>query len=141
MEIISDTHNVIPEQPVPINKDNFDATNSSNKKKKSKKLVPVKILTGHTSNPEDTSRVRSILLYDIPVNWTPEKILSELQLWGKPISIHCTPQKKYQTVKIIIELSTIKLSLFEGQHRSWTTNLGDIPVRWFPSRWTLKKRK
>ncbi|CAB4427838.1 unnamed protein product [Rhizophagus irregularis] len=31
---------------------------------------------------------------------------------------------------------------FEGNDDPvWTTDLGGIPVRWFPARWTLKERK
>jgi hypothetical protein len=105
-------------------------------------LVQQKILTGHIPKDEGTRRVRDILIYDIPVSWSPEKILAELNLWGKTISIHCKPQKKYQTVRIKIELTSFKFAQFEGTYPTvWTTDLGGIPVRWFNARWNLRERK
>jgi hypothetical protein len=51
-------------------------------------------------------------------------------------------QRKYQTVRLKIELSTFRLAQFEvNENPAWTTDLGGIPVRWFPARWTLKERK
>ncbi|CAB4430973.1 unnamed protein product [Rhizophagus irregularis] len=52
------------------------------------------------------------------------------------------PQRKYQTLRLKIELSTFRLAQFEvNENPVWTTDLGGIPVRWFPARWTLKERK
>ena len=52
------------------------------------------------------------------------------------------PQRKYQTLRLTIELSTFRLAQFEvNENPTWTTDLGGIPVRWFPARWTLKERK
>ncbi|CAB4436722.1 unnamed protein product [Rhizophagus irregularis] len=96
----------------------------------------------HKPTDDDTSRVRDILVYDIPVSWTAEYILQQLMLWGKPIDIQMKHQRKYQTVRLKIELSTFRLAQFEvNENPVWTTDLGRIPVRWFPARWTLKERK
>src|SRR5436309_11442401 len=69
----------------------------------------------------------------------PRKILNELTLWGKTISISCKTQRKYQTVRLKIELSSFALAVF--QRGDWTTSLGGLPVRWFPASWTLRERK
>ncbi|EXX63684.1 hypothetical protein RirG_150030 [Rhizophagus irregularis DAOM 197198w] len=119
-----------------------DLTKSSKQKKKSNKNLVKNVITGHIPTDDDTSRVRDILVYDIPVSWTPEDILKELTLWGKTISLQMKPQRKYQTLRLKIELSTFQLAQFEiNEDPVWTTDLGGIPVRWFPARWTLKERK
>ena len=100
------------------------------------------VITGHKPTDEDTSRVRDILVYDVLVSLTPEDILKELTLWGKTISLQAKPQRKYQTLRLKIELNTFRLAQFEvNQDPVWTTDLGGIPVQWFPARWTLKERK
>ena len=119
-----------------------DSTKSSNKNKKSNKNLIQKVITGHKPTDVGPSRVRDILVYDVPVSWTPEEILKQLTLWGKPITMQTKQQRKYQTVRLTIELSTFRLAQFEGNENPvWTTDLGGIPVRWFPARWTLKERK
>ncbi|RGB21957.1 hypothetical protein C1646_776925 [Rhizophagus diaphanus] len=95
-----------------------DLTKALNKKKKLNKVQVQNIITGHKPTDDDTLRVRDILVYDIPVSWTPEDILKQLMLWGKTISMQTKPQRKYQML-----------------------HLGGIPVRWFSARWTLKERK
>jgi hypothetical protein len=80
-----------------------------------------------------------MLVYDIPASWTLEKILNELTLWGKTISLSCKTQRKYQTVRVKIELSSFSLAVF--YRGDWTTSLGGMPVRWFPASWTLRERK
>ncbi|GBC14719.2 hypothetical protein GLOIN_2v1765605 [Rhizophagus irregularis DAOM 181602=DAOM 197198] len=84
-----------------------DLTKSSNKKKK------------------------DILVYDISVSWTPEEILKQLTLWGKTISMQTKRQRKYQTVRLSIELSTFRLAQFEvNENPMWTTDLGDTSALW-----------
>ncbi|CAB4439651.1 unnamed protein product [Rhizophagus irregularis] len=88
-------------------KSSTDLTKSSNKNKRSNKNLIEKVITGHKPTDDDTSKVRDILVYDVP-----------------------------------IELSTFRLAQFEvNENPTWTTDLGGIPVRWFPARWTLKERK
>ncbi|PKY56209.1 hypothetical protein RhiirA4_94978, partial [Rhizophagus irregularis] len=72
-------------------------TKSSNKNKKSKNNLIEKVITGHKPADDDTSKVRDILVYDVPVSWTAEDILKQLTLWGKPIDIQMKRQRKYQT--------------------------------------------
>ncbi|PKY58013.1 hypothetical protein RhiirA4_479553 [Rhizophagus irregularis] len=111
-----------------------DSTKSSNKKNKLNKHLIKKVITGHKPADDDTSKVRDILVYDVPVSWTAEYILQQLTLWGKPIDIQMKHQKKYQTVRLKIELSTFRLAQFEvNENPAWTTDLGGIPVRWFPT--------
>ncbi|CAB4420313.1 unnamed protein product [Rhizophagus irregularis] len=117
---ITQPQNVIQQKTIDV-----DLTKSSKKKKKSNTNLVKNVITGHTPTDDDTSRVRDIMVYDVPVSWTPEDILKELTLWGKTISIQMKPQRKYQTLRLKIELSTFR----------------EIPVRWFPARWTLKERK
>ncbi|GBC43676.2 hypothetical protein GLOIN_2v1871772 [Rhizophagus irregularis DAOM 181602=DAOM 197198] len=47
-------------------------------------------------------------------------------------------QHKYQTLRVKIALSSFSLPQF---NKYWTTDLGGIPVRWFPASWTLRERK
>lgn len=70
------------------------------------------MLTGY--RPDDTSKVRDILVYDIPVFWTPEQILQYLTLWEKTISITSKRQKKYQMVHIKIDLSSFRFAQFKA---------------------------
>jgi len=58
-----------------------DSTKSSNKNKKSNKNLIQKVITGHKPTDVGPSRVRDILVYDVPVSWTPEEILKQLTLW------------------------------------------------------------
>jgi len=86
--------------------------------------------------------VREILLYDIPTSWTIKKVLQELTLWEKVISLSSKSQHKYRTIRIKIELSTFKLAEWNRSNPSvWQTDLGGIAVRWFPASWTLEERK
>lgn len=150
MEIIPDETaddpkigNVAQQQVQQTEKISADSTKSSNKKNnKSNKREIQKVITGHKPTGDDTSRVRDILVYDVPVSWTAEHILQQLTLWGKPIDMQSKPQRKYQTLRLKIELSSFRLAQFEvNENPTWTTDLGGIPVRWFPARWTLKERK
>jgi hypothetical protein len=65
--------------------------------------------------------------------------MNELTLWGKTLSISIKTQKKYHSLRVRIELNSFKAAAFD--RKDWTTDLGGIPVRWFPASWTLKERK
>jgi hypothetical protein len=65
--------------------------------------------------------------------------MNELTLWGKTLSISIKIQKKYHLLHVRIELNLFKAATFD--QKDWTTNLGGIPIRWFPASWTLKERK
>ncbi|EXX60553.1 hypothetical protein RirG_178850 [Rhizophagus irregularis DAOM 197198w] len=45
-----------------------DLTKSSNKNNKLNKNLIEKVITGHKSTDDDTSKVRDILVYDVPVS-------------------------------------------------------------------------
>ncbi|RGB22613.1 hypothetical protein C1646_775813, partial [Rhizophagus diaphanus] len=97
------------------------------------------VLTGYeVSSPEEQLHIRDIIVYDIPYTWSPEKISAELKLWGNPIKLSIKRQHKYQTLRVKIALSSFSLPQF---NTNWTTDLGGIPVQWFPASWTLRERK
>ncbi|CAB4438147.1 unnamed protein product [Rhizophagus irregularis] len=96
-------------------------TKSSNKKKKSNKKY-------------NSASYYSIL--------DARRNSAKFNILGNTISLQMKQQKKYQTVRLKIELNSLRLTQFEGNDDPvWTTDLGGIPVRWFPARWTLKERK
>uniref|UniRef100_U9T7H1 Uncharacterized protein n=1 Tax=Rhizophagus irregularis (strain DAOM 181602 / DAOM 197198 / MUCL 43194) TaxID=747089 RepID=U9T7H1_RHIID len=97
-------------------------------------------LGAKTTAPGDDEReqVRDIIVYDIPYTWDVDKILGELTLWGKTIKLSLKRQHKYQTLRVKIVLNSFSLPQFT---KFWTTDLGGIPVRWFPASWTLRERK
>ncbi|RGB24431.1 hypothetical protein C1646_821600 [Rhizophagus diaphanus] len=66
------------------------------------------------------------------------KILAELKLWGNTIKCSLKRQHKYQTLRVKIALSSFALPQF---NKFWMTDMGGIPVRWFPTSWTLQERK
>ncbi|CAB4417791.1 unnamed protein product [Rhizophagus irregularis] len=96
------------------------------------------ILTGYKEVEDERAQVRDIIVYDIPYTWDVEKILGELTLWGKTIKLSLKRQHKYQTLRVKIVLNPFTLPQFD---KFWTTDLGGIPVRWFPASWTLRERK
>lgn len=114
-------------KPTPKKKSNKKASSTSSPK----------VITGYV--PENQDRVRDILLYDIPVSWTAEKILAELTSLGQTMTMSCKVQKKYQTVRVKIALSSFAAPRFD--RGEWMVILGDIPVRWYPATWTLRERK
>ncbi|CAB4410482.1 unnamed protein product [Rhizophagus irregularis] len=93
---------------------------------------------GFKESDDQREQVRDIIVYDIPYIWDVEKILGELTLWGNTIKLSVKRQHKYQTLRVKIVLNSFTLPQF---NKFWTTDLGGIPVRWFPASWTLRERK
>ena len=65
--------------------------------------------------------------------------MEEFKAWGHVISMTVKPQKKYQTVRIKIEIAdhmrqAVNVSV-------WTAYLNTTPVRIFPASWNLRDRK
>jgi hypothetical protein len=110
---------------------------SSSKKNKTEHNAVLRVMTEH--KPTSYEKVTEIMVYDIPATWKPEKILNELTLWEKTISISIKTQRKYHTVRVRSELNSFKQAAFK--RHDWTTDLGGIPVRWFSAYWTLQDRK
>ncbi|PKY57995.1 hypothetical protein RhiirA4_479506 [Rhizophagus irregularis] len=114
----------------------------NNSQKEKNKPLPVpeatQILTGYEAVGDEQERIRDIIVYDIPYTWDLQKILAELKLWGNAIKCSVKRQHKYQTLRVKIALSSFALPQF---NKYWTTDLGGIPVRWFPASWTLRERK
>ncbi|PKB98317.1 hypothetical protein RhiirA5_431578 [Rhizophagus irregularis] len=112
---------------------------SAKKPRKGKNLsIPkaTQILTGYKEANDQREQVRDIIVYDILYTWDVEKILGELTLWGHTIKLSVKWQYKYQTLRVKIVLNSFTLSQF---NKFWTTDLGGIPVRWFPASWTLQE--
>ncbi|EXX58898.1 hypothetical protein RirG_193670 [Rhizophagus irregularis DAOM 197198w] len=112
---------------------------SAKKPRKGKNLsIPkaTQILTGYKEADDQREQVRDIIVYDILYTWDVEKILGELTLWGHTIKLSVKWQYKYQTLRVKIVLNSFTLSQF---NKFWTTDLGGIPVRWFPASWTLQE--
>ncbi|UZO08181.1 uncharacterized protein OCT59_028443 [Rhizophagus irregularis] len=64
-------------QPQLVKQPVDNLTKSSNKKKKSNKNIIQQVITGHKPDDDGTSRIRNILVYDVPVSLTPEEILQQ----------------------------------------------------------------
>jgi hypothetical protein len=96
-----------------------------------------KVLTGHVAT--DSNRVKILTVYDIPATWTEQHIMLQLKSWGSLIQLSTKVQRKYQTLRVIIELADNPLQAFN--RGDWVVSLGGIPVRWFPGTFTLKERK
>ncbi|CAB4411342.1 unnamed protein product [Rhizophagus irregularis] len=90
---------------------------NSQKEKKSSEPEVTQILTGYEAVNRSVSESHNIIVYDIPYTWDLPKILAELKTLG----------------------NTIKCSV-KCQH-NLATDLGGIPVKWFPASWTLRERK
>ena len=78
-------------------------------------------------------------MYDVPIGWSQEKIIANLQAWGDVLSFTIKKQRKYQTLRLKICLSSFTKASFDSG--IWQYSLGDLSVRWFPGNWTLPKRK
>ena len=111
---------------------------NSQKGAKLSKPEVTQILTGFKEANDQREQVRDIIVYDIPYTWDVEKILGELTLWDHTIKLSVKRQHKYQTLRVKIVLNSFTLPQF---NKFWTTDLGGIPVRWFPASWTLRERK
>jgi hypothetical protein len=77
--------------------------------------------------PTFHQKVHELMVYDVLSTWRPEKIMSELTLWGKTISISIKTQKKYHSLRVRIELNSFKAAAYD--RKDWTTDLGGILVR------------
>jgi hypothetical protein len=130
MEIdIEDSSKKLDTQAVPPNRQKSAAP--------SKRLD--KIITGHPIPEDRRTKIRDIMIYDIPIEWSYEKILNELTAWGTTISATVKKQKKYQTFRVKIALSSFTVSSFDKG--LWSYTLGKKVVRWYPGVWTLADRK
>ncbi|GBB98744.1 hypothetical protein RclHR1_03300024 [Rhizophagus clarus] len=57
------------------------------------------IITGYQPEEKDKNLTLDLVVYDIPANWTNYQLLSELNKWGKVVSVSTRVQKKYQTAR------------------------------------------
>jgi hypothetical protein len=60
---------------------------AANLPKKKKKPHDHPLITRTKISQETEASVRDIVLHDIPVTWSPKKILNELTSWGSTISL------------------------------------------------------
>jgi len=96
-----------------------------------------KVLTGYQG--VDKNKIKDIIVYDIPSTWTEEQLLLQLKAWGNVIQFSTKVQRKYQTLRVKVELAENPLQAF--LRHDWMVSLGGIPVRWYPGNFTLKERK
>ena len=131
----------VPEKNSTSSKSREQSSSSKPKSKRNKKQRPgprqIKIVTGQQGL--DKERIKDILVYDVPSDWTEEKILYQMQPWGKVIHLFSKIQRKYQTIRVRVEMADIPFQAY--QRGEWMVSLGGIPVRWFPAEYTLKERK
>ncbi|GBB91048.1 hypothetical protein RclHR1_18150001 [Rhizophagus clarus] len=81
--------------------------------------------------PDDKKHhVRDIFIYNIPISWSQEKIIAELQAWDDVISMTIKKQQKYQILRLKICLFFFILGSFDSN--IWQYSLGSQAVRWFP---------
>ncbi|GES91381.1 hypothetical protein GLOIN_2v1662849 [Rhizophagus clarus] len=132
--------NANDDNPIPLQPSGSSNTTPNDKKKKKVTDKSVeKIFVDANIPDEKVNNIRDIFIYDVPSSWSHEKILAELKAWGDPISMTVKKQRKYQTLRIKICLSTFALASFE--QGIWQYSLGNISVRWFPGNWSLHQRK
>jgi len=122
----------------PVSKNSKKNSKNKKTKKQDNRVLP-KVLTGHVPSKENETKVREMVIYDIPSIWPAEKCLQELNEWGKVISMSAKIQKKFQTLRVKMELTSSMVIRFDKN--DWMVGLGNIPVRWFPADWTLQERK
>ncbi|GBB94659.1 hypothetical protein RclHR1_00240007 [Rhizophagus clarus] len=132
--------NANDDTPIPPQPSGSSNTTPKDKKKKKVTDKSVEKIFVDTNIPDEkVNNIRDIFVYDVPSSWSHKKILAELKAWGDPISMTVKKQRKYQTLRIKICLSTFALASFE--QGIWQYSLGDISVRWFPGNWSLHQRK
>ncbi|GBB93685.1 hypothetical protein RclHR1_22100001 [Rhizophagus clarus] len=89
------------------------------------------IITGYQPEENDKNLTLDLVVYDIPAKWTNYQLLSELNKWGKVVSVSTRVQKKYQTARVRLTPNHNCLKAYNNG--DWTVSLGSIPVRWFPA--------
>ncbi|GBB97859.1 hypothetical protein RclHR1_30900001 [Rhizophagus clarus] len=96
-------------------KDTFKAGQKSSDKnfKKITKLIVMKDIPDNLKN-----NVKDIMLYDVPVEWSPETILTHLTTWGQVALMSIKPQQKY--LRWFSERWTLK------QRHNWSTFIAKV---------------
>ncbi|GBB98815.1 hypothetical protein RclHR1_03330012 [Rhizophagus clarus] len=120
--------NANDDTPIPPQPSGSSNTTPKNKKKMKVTDKSVEKIFVDTNIPDEkVNNIRDIFVYNVPSSWFHEKILAELKAWGDPISMTVKKQRKYQTLRIKICLSTFALTSFE--QGIWQYSLGDISVQ------------
>ncbi|GES96119.1 hypothetical protein GLOIN_2v1765605 [Rhizophagus clarus] len=79
--------------------------------------------------PDDKKHhVRDIFIYNIPISWSQEKIIAELQAWDDVISMTIKKQQKYQILRLKICLFFFILGSFDSN--IWQYSLGSQAQLW-----------
>jgi len=139
------THKSIPKSDDQHNKEPASSTTKNTNKKKShkkKKAAPVspeKVVIPAPTPEINENHVRDVMVYDIPARYSQEQIANALTSWGRPVSFTTKTQRKYQSVRVKIEMNAPTLTSFDKG--TWMHELDNLPIRWFPGTWTLKQRK
>ncbi|GBB95439.1 hypothetical protein RclHR1_25350002 [Rhizophagus clarus] len=95
------------------------------------------IITGYQPEEKDKNLTLDLVVYDIPAKWTNYQFLSELNKWGKVVSVSTRVQKKYQTARVRLTPNHNCLKAYNNG--DWTVSLSSISVRWFPAAWSLSE--
>ncbi|GBC10617.1 hypothetical protein RclHR1_09790002 [Rhizophagus clarus] len=110
------------------------------KKGKEKQGSIQKVTCDNNIVHESQNRQRqTIMVYDVPTKWSPDKIRSAFSDWGCVLNIFLKTQHKYYTIRVDIVLNPTKDTGFILM--PWCTRLGGIWVQWFPGEWKLAQRK
>ncbi|GBB83910.1 hypothetical protein RclHR1_10570008 [Rhizophagus clarus] len=143
-----DSHKPILSQPLPqpsaydkrCDKSDDKTASLTIKKRKSESSTGDNnlIITGYQLEENDKNLTLDLVVYDIPAKWTNYQLLSELNKWGKVVSVSTRVQKKYQTARVRLTPNHNCLKAYNNG--DWTVSLSSIPVRWFPAAWFLSER-
>ncbi|GBB93099.1 hypothetical protein RclHR1_00700004 [Rhizophagus clarus] len=119
MEITVDTNQqssrIIPEDtPVPIPDQASSLTPTS---KPSNDKSGAKKLNDQPKKGKDTPKAgrKDVMLYDVPVEWSPETILTHFTTWGQVALMSIKSQQKYCTVRLKIAFNDFTLQAFDGE--------------------------
>ncbi|GBB98302.1 hypothetical protein RclHR1_31960001 [Rhizophagus clarus] len=122
-----------PPQPSALNKrsdksDDKTATLTTKKRKNESSTGDNNfIITGYQPEENDKNLTLDLVIYDISAKWTNYQLLSELNKWGKVVSVSTRVQKKYQTARVRLTPNHNCLKAYNSG--DWTVSLGSLPVR------------
>ena len=105
--------------------------NNQKKKLKVKSGAVFHFITGHEPSGSELAYVQDFLVYDVPASWDNPYLLSAFSKWGKVIDIRTKIQRKYQSIRVKIQVASNMSQLIN--YDIWTTLLDGITVRIYPA--------
>ena len=97
-------------KPAPLSPHSRPSRGTATKKKEVRK--PERVLTGYLPADAGTQSVFDLIVYDVPSTFSVEDLMQQFKLWGNIISIKRTFQRKYQTIRLKIELNSLYTSFY-----------------------------